>query len=106
MAQLHVTLGPEILALARTTAQTGEPIIRPLEYVFPHRGYAIIRDQFLLGDGILVAPMLEKGGRQRKVVLPPGTWRGDDSSVVTGPCDLAIDVPLARLPWYRLTAAN
>jgi hypothetical protein len=106
MAQLHVTLGPEILALARTAARTGEPIIRPLEYVFPHRGYAAIEDQFLLGDGILVAPMLEKRGRQRKVVFPPGTWRGDDGSVVTGPCDLAIDVPLARLPWYRLTTAN
>jgi hypothetical protein len=103
MAQLHVTLGPEILALARASAQTGEPIIRPLEYAFPRRGYAGIKDQFMLGDAILVAPVLEKGARGRKVVIPPGTWRGDDGSEVTGPCDVEVDASLARLPWYRLT---
>ncbi|MCU0918193.1 MAG: glycoside hydrolase family 31 protein [Planctomycetes bacterium] len=106
MAHLHVKLGPEILALARASAQTGAPIIRPLEYLYPHRGYAGIKDQFLLGDSILVAPLLEKGGRARKVVLPPGTWRGDDGSEVKGPGEIEIQVPLARLPWYRLTSAN
>jgi alpha-glucosidase (family GH31 glycosyl hydrolase) len=106
MAELHVRLGPEILALARASSQTGEPIIRPLEYMYPHRGYAGIKDQFLLGDGILVAPVLEKGARGRKVVIPPGTWRGDDGSEVTGPCEIEIGVPLARLPWYRLTPVN
>jgi len=27
---------------------------------------------------------------------------GKDGSTVTGPCQVEIDVPLARLPWYRL----
>ncbi len=106
MAELHVRLGTEILALARVSSQTGEPIIRPLEYMYPHRGYAGIKDQFLLGDGILVAPVLEKGARGRKVAIPPGTWRGDDGSEVTGPREIEIDVPLARLPWYRLRPVN
>jgi len=106
MARLHVELGPEILTLARASAQTGEPIIRPLEYAYPNRGYAQIKDQFLLGDGILVAPVLEKGGRERRVVVPPGTWRGDDGSEVRGPGEIEIHVPLARLPWYRLTSPN
>jgi alpha-glucosidase (family GH31 glycosyl hydrolase) len=103
MAQLHVEMGPEILALAHSAAQTGEPIIRPLEYMYPHQGYAAIKDQFLLGDSILVAPVLVKGACRRHIVIPPGTWRGDDGSVVTGPCDVEIEVPLTRLPWYRLT---
>ncbi len=106
MAELHVRLSPEILALARASSGTGEPIIRPLEYAYPHRGYAGIKDQFLLGDGILVAPVLEKGARGRKVAIPPGTWAGDDGSEVTGPCEIEIGVPPARLPWYRLTPAN
>jgi hypothetical protein len=106
MAELHVRLGPEILALARASSRTGEPIIRPLEYAYPHRGYAGIKDQFLLGDGILVAPVLEKGVRGRKVLIPPGTWRGDEGSEIAGPCEIEIGVPLARLPWYRLTPAN
>jgi len=103
MAQLHVEMGPEILALAHSAAQTGEPIIRPLEYMYPHQGYAAIKDQFLLGDSILVAPVLVKGACRRHIVIPPGTWQGDDGSVVTGPCDVEIEVPLTRLPWYRLT---
>ena len=106
MAELHVKLGPEILDLARASAESGEPIIRPLEYVYAHRGYAAIKDQFLLGDGILVAPVLEKGARKRKVVIPPGTWHGNDGSEVTGPCNIEVDAPLTRLPWYRLAAAN
>jgi len=106
MAELHVELGPEILSLAQASSETGEPIIRPLEYMYPHRGYAQIKDQFLLGSNILVAPVLVKGARRRQVVVPPGAWRGDDGVLVIGPCEIEIDVPLARLPWYRLTAGN
>lgn len=101
MARLHEKMGPEILALAKASAKSGEPIVRHLEYVYPHQGYESIKDQFLLGDSILVAPVLEQGSRARSVVFPDGTWQGDDGSTVTGPCSQEIQVPLARLPWYR-----
>jgi alpha-glucosidase (family GH31 glycosyl hydrolase) len=77
-------------------------MVRSLEYHYPHQGYAEIKDQFLLGDGLLVAPVLEKGKRARTVVFPKGSWKGDDGSTVTGPCRQDIQVPLARLPHYRL----
>jgi hypothetical protein len=102
MAHLHETMGQEILALAKASSQTGEPMVRHLEYMYPHQGYAEIKDQFLLGDSLLVAPVLEKGARRRTVVFPKGTWKGDDGSVVKGPSTQKIKVPLARLPWYRL----
>ena len=101
MAQLHYNLGDEILALARQSAQTGEPMIRSLEYVFPGMGYAVIRDQFLLGNDILVAPVTGKGQREREVFFPNGKWQGDDGSMVKGPTKKTIQVPLERLPWYR-----
>jgi alpha-glucosidase (family GH31 glycosyl hydrolase) len=101
MARLHEKMGPEILALAKASAKSGEPIVRHLEYVYPHQGYGEIKDQFLLGDSILVAPVLEEGSRARTVVFPAGTWQGDDGSTVTGPCRQEIEVPLTRLPWYR-----
>lgn len=101
-ARLHVSFGPEILAIARESARTGDPIVRPLEWQWPHQGYASIQDQFMLGDTVLVAPVLKKAGRSRNVIFPPGRWVGDDGSVVVGPATLAIDVPLARLPYYRL----
>lgn len=101
MALLHEKMGPEILEMAKTSARTGEPIVRSMEYMYPHKGYAEIKDQFLLGENILVAPLLEKGKRSRKVVFPQGKWQGDDGSVVNGPCTKEIQVPLSRLPWYR-----
>ena len=102
MARLHERMGQEILAMAKASSRTGEPLVRPLEYEYPHQGYACIKDQFLLGDKILVAPVMEKGARNRTVVFPPGTWQGDDGSTVMGPTTVEIDVPLQRLPWYRL----
>ncbi len=101
MAALHTERGAEILALARESAKTGEPIVRSLEYAYPHMGYADVGDQFLLGPDILVAPVVEKGARKRRVVVPPGRWQGDDGSVVTGPTSVEVSAPLDRLPWYR-----
>ena len=101
MALLHEQFGAEILELARASAKSGEPIARPLAYTYPNGGYEQIKDQFLLGDTILVAPVLEKGARSRKIVFPAGSWKGDDGSTVTGPATVEIAAPLDRLPWYR-----
>jgi alpha-glucosidase (family GH31 glycosyl hydrolase) len=101
MANLHFNMGQEIMKLARECAISGEPMVRNLEYEFPGNGYESIRDQFLLGSNILVAPAVEKGQRSREVVFPAGKWQGEDGSVVTGPARLTIEVPLDRLPWYR-----
>jgi alpha-glucosidase len=101
MAALHVERGSEILALAREAARTGEPIVRSLEYAYPGRGYQAITDEFLLGPHVLVAPVVEKGARRRKVVVPPGQWRGDDGQLVAGPATVEVEAPLERLPWFR-----
>jgi hypothetical protein len=101
-AKLHVKFGPEIIALARASARTGDPIVRPLEWQWPHQGYDAVKDQFMLGDSVLVAPIVTQAGRSRRVVFPPGRWLGDDGSVVAGPTTREIQVPLERLPYYRL----
>lgn len=101
MALLHAKLGKEILVLAKQSAQSGEPIVRQMEYVFPGKGYESIKDQFMLGDDILVAPVVEKGVREKVVYFPAGKWQGDDGSIVEGPVKKTIAVPLTRLPWYR-----
>lgn len=100
-ARVHTAYGEKIHALAREASKTGEPIIRSMEYDFPGCGYEHIRDQFMLGDDLLVAPVLKKGAVSRDIVFPAGTWVGDDESVVEGPCTLCIDAPLSRLPRYE-----
>jgi alpha-glucosidase (family GH31 glycosyl hydrolase) len=94
-------MGKEILDIAKESAVSGEPMIRNLEYEYPGKGYETIKDQFLLGSKILVAPLVVKDQRSREVVFPEGKWQGDDGSIVIGPAKLKIEVPLERLPWYR-----
>ncbi len=102
MAQLHADFGEEILELAKRSSRTGEPIVKPLAWQWPNQGYEAIQDQFMLGDTVLVAPVIEAGARSREVHFPPGTWVGDDGSQVVGPTVVEIEVPLSRLPYYRL----
>ena len=101
MAELHHNMGNEIIALARESAESGEPMVRHMEYAFPGYGYSDIKNQFMLGDRMLVAPLVEKGKRSRMVSFPPGRWKGDDCSIIEGPIVKEIDVPLERLPWYQ-----
>ncbi len=74
-----------ILELARESAITGEPIVRSMEYVFPHMGYATITNQFLLGDSILVTPLLEPGEGVRTIQIPPGKWKEHNGKIIRGP---------------------
>jgi alpha-glucosidase (family GH31 glycosyl hydrolase) len=96
--RLRERFQPRILALAREAATSGVPIARSLEYVFPHRGYAEVRDEFLLGDHLLVAPVLTRGATRRTVLVPPGRWRGLDGRTVRGPRSVEVAAPLGVLP--------
>lgn len=93
-----------IISLAKQSARSGEPIMRPMEYVFPHSGYESIIDQFMLGDSLLVAPLLQPGV-ERTVVLPEGEWLSDDGTRYVSPKSglrLKIHVPIDRLPTFKL----
>ena len=99
-AQLHLKMGDVILELAKKASQTGEPIVKPMEFVFPGVGFETIKDQFMLGDSILVAPVVEKGVYTRKVVLPKGKWKGDDGKILKGNKTILVDAPLDRIPFF------
>ncbi len=75
----------KIIELAQNASNTGEPIMRLMEYEFPGRGYEKVTDQFLLGEDILVAPILEKGAVSREVYVPEGIWETAEGKQVTGP---------------------
>lgn len=90
-----------ILALAKNAAKTGEPIMRNMEYNFPHQGYATIKDQFMLGDKILVAPVLEKGVKFRKVVLPKGKWKSPEGKIYKGGKTYKVEVSIYDLPYFH-----
>ena len=89
-----------ILKLANESGKTGEPIVKNMEFVFPNQGYASIIDQFMLGDKIMVAPMLESK-TTRNVILPKGKWLADDGKMYQGGKTYGIIVPLNRLPYFE-----
>jgi len=97
---LRQKFAPQIVTLVRQAGRDGEPILRNLEYNFPAMGYADIKDEFMLGTDILVAPVVVKGQTERTVQLPPGCWRGDDGREYAGPVKITISTPLERLPYF------
>jgi alpha-glucosidase (family GH31 glycosyl hydrolase) len=90
-----------ILELAIKASKTGQPIITSMEFNYPNQGYAGIIDQFLLGDKLLVAPVLTKGAVTRNVVIPGGKWKGFDGQVITGPKNIQVKVKLDDLPYFE-----
>lgn len=101
-AALHQKYADRIMALAENAAKTGEPIIRHMAYQFPGEGFETAGDMFMLGDTILVAPVLEKGQRKRTLRLPEGRWRYlPDGSTCSGGKTITVDADLQTLPIFE-----
>ena len=99
-AHLHEQMGNYILEVAHIASKTGEPIVRGMEYSYPHQGFINCKDQFMLGDKYLVAPMIQSGTK-RTVQLPKGKWKDDLGKIFKGPKVIEIVVPLERLPYFE-----
>lgn len=90
---------PYNYTLAYENAAFGLPLARPLNFrgENPGKKYAGISDEYLWGDNVLVAPVVKKGARSRKVLFPAGEWidwnnprlryRGGTEAVVKAPLD-------------------
>lgn len=70
---MHLRFSDYIVELAKSSAISGEPIVRYLEYCFPNEGLEKINDIFMLGDKYLVAPISSPKGYV-EVRLPKGKW--------------------------------
>ncbi|MDQ0338460.1 alpha-glucosidase (family GH31 glycosyl hydrolase) [Caldalkalibacillus uzonensis] len=101
-ANLRMNLLPYIFAQAKTSSLTGVPLMRSLWLEFPDdlRCYSVY-DQYLFGDDLLVAPVIEEGATERMVYFPQGKWIDLwTNEVVTGPCWKRVKAPLLKIPVY------
>ncbi|MBQ0988152.1 glycosyl hydrolase [Streptomyces sp. F63] len=91
---------PYFLTLARIARRTGAPYVRPLWWGTPaDRRLRDCGDAFLLGDALLVAPVLEPGAVRRAVRLPRGRWYDTvTGDVHEGPGTAVLEAPLSRIP--------
>src|SRR6185437_9228542 len=76
--------------------------MRALWTAFPRDARCLaVADQYLLGDHLLVAPVLEAAATHRKIYLPSGTWWDYwTKERVSGGVELNRDVDLATIPLY------
>lgn len=98
--RLHLRLWPYLWTYAEEIGRgAGRPIMRPLGLAYPELGVHP-GDQYLLGDHLLVAPVVVRGAREREVIFPQGRWidwfRGDVHEEGTE----TVPAALGELPLY------
>jgi alpha-glucosidase (family GH31 glycosyl hydrolase) len=83
---------------------TGDPPIRPIWWLSPDDPNSqICDDEYLVGERLLVAPVLQPGQRARNVYLPQGSWRESHSGgIAEGPRWMVeVSAPLDELLVYE-----
>ncbi|KOV24468.1 glycoside hydrolase family 31 protein [Streptomyces heliomycini] len=93
---------PYFMTLAHLARRTGAPYVRPLWWSAPEeRALRDCEDAFLLGDCLLVAPVLAPGVERRAVRLPRGRWYDTATErAYDGPARVWVDAPLGRIPVF------
>ena len=99
---LRYRLLPYNYTLAREACDTGLPMMRALWLHYPDDAQAVrLGDEYLWGRDLLVAPVVARGVKSRRLYLPAGTWfdwwTGEKLS---GPRWIDRPVDLATLPLY------
>ena len=103
MSDLHTKYSDKFISLAREAVITGAPIIRPLWWIAPTDPVALsIDSEFLVGDDLLVAPVLKQGARSRDIYLPEGEWFDELRHEVVSGSQWLFDyiVQLHELPYF------
>ena len=107
--KLHMKYAPRIIELAKNAVCTGDPIIRPVWWLAPADERALLcDDEFLLGDDILISPIVKAGVISRDIYLPQGVWQ----DIITGTKyagDQIIEdfpAPLETLPVFQRIMAS
>jgi len=100
--ELRYRMLPYVYTAFWQCSQTGLPMMRPLFLAFPDDAATVgVQDQFMFGDSLLVAPVLEEGAVRRSVYLPAGRWHDFwNGQAHDGPATIEVDAPLHKLPLF------
>jgi hypothetical protein len=121
-ARLRTQLEPYLAAGEREYNATGMPLMRQLMLVYPGDPRAATRDdEYMFGDQLLVAPVIDAGATSRSVYLPRGRWIdfwrsvsiGRDGAphlrrpvVLDGGRDVTVAAPAEQLPMFVPAGAS
>lgn len=94
---------PYNYTLAYENASQGQPLVRPLNYhTRSSAKYDDITDQYLWGRDVMVAPVLEQGATDRRIIFPEGTWVdfNNPSDIYEEGDTIIYPAPLSVLPLF------
>lgn len=94
---------PYIYTLAWENATKGYPMARPLNFHGDTaEGLGNVADQYLWGENLMIAPVVEAGVKERRVVIPSGRWVDFNNPKVSyeGPSTIQYPVTLETLPLF------
>ncbi len=103
--RLRYRLLPMLYAAAFEAHRTGTPLMRRCDLEWPAFPEAADSTQYLLGDDLLVAPILQParngGPAERTVWIPEGEWQNLwTGRTQRGPATIGVECPLGELPVF------
>ncbi|HPE68359.1 MAG TPA: alpha-glucosidase [Thermotogota bacterium] len=99
-SQIHAHLKPYFQELLRVYQQTGLPLMRPMFFSSEEEQAWEVQDQFLLGEELLVAPVVERQATEREVFFPTGSWVHLFTEEEFGPGKSKVAAPLGTPPVF------
>ncbi len=100
--KIHKDLSDYITKYVNVACKTGVPAVRHL--VLEHQDDANvygINDQFLLGEGLMVAPILSQNTYERSVYLPEGSWTNLlTGETLTGGRSYTVSANIGQVPVF------
>jgi len=100
--ELRYTLLPYIYTAFHQYVNEFTPMLKPISMFDQTDQDTLYRvDEFLMGDHILVCPVLEPNAKSRYVYLPKGKWYNYwTNKVFDGGKEILADAPLEEIPLY------
>jgi alpha-glucosidase len=100
--KLRYAMLPFLYTTLEEAHRTGVPLFRPLVLNYQDDPNTHnIDDQFMIGDDLLVAPVLKPDVTSRRVYLPAGTWYDYwTNKRHTGGTTITVDAPLDVAPMF------
>lgn len=101
-ANVRMNLLPYIYQEAKKASESGLPMMRALMIDYPDdvraRG---LYDEYLFGESLLVAPIIEEGSVTRNVYLPEGIWFNLwTNEKISGPKMFSVDAQVNQIPVF------
>ncbi len=103
-ADIRMNLLPYIYEQASVSSQTGVPLMRAMPLAYPADSLCTeLETQYMFGEQLLVAPVVEEGAVERDVYFPAGKWLplfGGEARTVEGGGLARVHADLSDIPVF------